>query len=171
MFKKRVCRDIERDKTLGFGCYHSPNGTQQSYSGDLFPIEEMKCDVCQLTTKDILLHICHNKRRNPGENKICSTCTIAVSQSTQNEIHKNREINWTIQNHRTPIVTALICVKVIAEIRRYIHQNDLLQKPNTAQWTYSIVSERKIERMAVDAQIDVKHGDTICYTILGIIYS
>ena len=116
MFKKRVCRDIERDKTLGFGCYHSPNGTQQSYSGDLFPIDEMKCDVCQLTTKDILLHICHNKRRNPGENKICSTCTIAVSQSTQNEIHKNREINWTIQNHRTPIVTALICVKIIAEI-------------------------------------------------------
>lgn len=159
-----ACVREENKKSLGFGCYYSGNGEMQTYEDFLFSNSENICDVCGFATADPLIHICTKNRKQVEKSRICSNCVIVVIQTN---VHASDERTWDIQNHRTPLITCLLAITVLRDIKRHIiYTNGACV--GDKEWTYEIRSEHKIEKTKCDLDIIVRHHGNHMYHVIGV---
>lgn len=166
------CTKTAANDALDFGCTYSGNGgVGDAYKRHLFGHDRDTCDVCGIKTGDPLLNICAHVRRTPSERHICSTCCIAVMQTEYTGEHDDQRI-WQVQNSRTVLVTSLMCIKILNDMRRYIHYNKHTdfkcpEPYDVRKWTYEVKAEKGIDQTRVDIYLKILYEDEIVYSIIG----
>lgn len=69
---------------------------------------------------------------------------------------------WQVQNSRTALVTSLIAIKVLNDMRRYIQYNT---HESLHKWTYEISAETRVDSTYVDAVISILCDNVHVYHI------
>ena len=161
---------VINDKICAFGCSVSSNAVSRTCYGPLYD-DKLQCTVCKASYNTPILHVCTNQRINTLNDIICSSCCVIGIQTTDEQGQ-----TFSIQNNRTPTISAMIAILVLDEIRRYItmDKHDLFDKKNKIGWRWVMNSEENVSILGsstfIDVTIEIYYEDIQIFQIISTFY-